>query len=114
MSGAALALAAALSAEPIPPSDVQWARIPTAEELGRFHPTDTRRMGDARVVLDCRADDAGYLKDCSVIEETPTDRGLGAYALKLSEVFRLTPRTRSGQSTAQRRVRVPILLKAPE
>lgn len=60
------------------------------------------------VVIRCQVTVKGRAEDCTVIEEAPIDSGLGRATLRLSKVFRLTPRTVEGEPTGDGVVLIPV------
>jgi protein TonB len=54
------------------------------------------------------------LRDCSIIEEAPKGGGFGAAALKMSHLFKMTPKTTDGQSVAGAKVVIPIRFNPPK
>lgn len=112
---AAAALLAATPGSPIDPRDMLWDQMPTGDELAMIMQSATERPPEARVVLQCVVTESRGLKDCKVIEESPTGYGFGETALKATRYFRAGERTRSGLPTPGRAVRLPIIFKgAPE
>lgn len=60
--------------------------------------------------VDCRVEKGGRLTGCVLVSETPTGRGVGAFALRLVKNYRVPPddrRIRKG------RILVPMTFKMP-
>jgi TonB family protein len=63
-----------------------------------------------RALVECRVAKAGWLRDCKVISESPSDNNVGAFALKLAKGFHVQPgdrRIRDGK------IRIPMQFKLP-
>jgi len=70
-----------------------------------FYPAAAQEQGiGGRVVLECPTGEDGRLA-CEVIEESPPGMAFGAAALRMSEDWRIAPRTRDGALTAGGRIR---------
>jgi hypothetical protein len=86
----------------------QWAARPTAEDMRFYYPVNSWRLsraGSAR--LQCLVGANGALQ-CRVQEEVPSSQGFGDAALRLATLLRVSATDQNGQSTAGRRVTVPI------
>ncbi len=113
----AVALALVLLAGPAerPPleaGDIDWLEWPTGNDMS-FTPYTTARPGEVLVVLECRVGEEGRLDQCRVAETTGRDSGEVQATLRVASRFRMTLRTKSGESTAGRKVRVPVRWKPP-
>jgi hypothetical protein len=107
-------LAAPYERVPLGVGDVDWLERPTAEDFGRFDPHTTAWPDNVLVVLECVIARGGRLDPCRVIEVAGRDNGEVAATLRLASKFRLTQRTKSGESTMGRKVRIPIRWMPPE
>lgn len=61
----------------------------------------------------CRLTGQGSLTGCTVIAEMPQDEGFGAAAVRLAQLFRFKPHTRSGKPVAGATIVVPISFALP-
>lgn len=112
----ALAALAAPGLAQTPPSLIakpDWAARPTAGDIARFLPAATRQGVSGEAVIECRVTEKGRLEACTVVSETPPDRGFGKAALAMAGKFRMKPQTVDGQPTAGGTVRIPIKISAP-
>lgn len=76
-----------------------------------FYPAAAQEQGvGGRVVLECPVGDDGRLA-CVVMEETPEGMAFGAAALRMSEDWRISSRTRDGQPTAGGRIRRTLVFE---
>ena len=107
-------LAAPYERAPLGAGDLDWLELPTAEDFGRFYPDTTARPDNVLVVLECVVARGGRPDLCRVIEVTGRDNGEVAATLRLASKFRLTQRTKSGESTTGRKVRIPVRWMLPE
>jgi hypothetical protein len=83
-----------------------WVRLPTADELGRYFPPEATSTG--LVILECEVTAEGGLAGCVALNESPEGMGFGKAALKMSGLFRMTPRTRDGVPVGGAIVHVPL------
>lgn len=111
---AALLQAASYERPPLISGDFEWLERPAAEDIGRFHPNTTARPVERLVVVECRVGRDGWLQQCHVFQAPPTDNGETAATLRIASMFRMAPRSRSGESTVGRRVRIPVRWALPE
>lgn len=98
--------------EPRMPSVItnpSWAVQPMPE-----YPETAMAAGvvQGRVVQRCIVLSTGWLRNCEIIEETPTGMGFGASALNASATARITPRTVNGNAEAAM-VQFAIRYEAP-
>jgi TonB family protein len=76
-----------------------------------FYPSVAQEQGmGGRVTLECPIDEDGRLA-CAVTEEAPANMGFGAAALRMSQDWRIAPRTRDGVSTAGGRIRRTLVFE---
>lgn len=70
-----------------------------------FYPSEAQAQGiGGRVTLECLVEDDGRLA-CEVVEESPADMAFGAAALRMSQEWRVAPRTSDGVATTGGRIR---------
>lgn len=88
------------------------AGVAHAQQMARvFYPAAAQEQGiGGRVVLECPVDQDGRLA-CVVVEETPVGMAFGAAALRMSEDWRISSRTRDGQPTAGGRIRRTLVFE---
>jgi TonB family protein len=63
-----------------------------------------------KAVVDCRVTQAGWMRDCKVVSESPADANVGAFALKLAKGFHVEPGDRRIKGG---RIRIPLQFKMP-
>lgn len=97
---------------PEPPRTItqpQWLSMPTAAQMERFVPERAVRTGvSGRAVITCQVRADGRLEACAVVSETPDNIGYGNAAIRLSQYFRMRPRTVNGEAVSGARVNIPI------
>ena len=111
---AALLQAAPYERAPLSAGDFIWLEQPTAKDIGRFYPNTTARAVERMVVIECGVGRSGRLDRCMVFKAPPTDNGETAATLRMASFFRMSARTKSGESTTGRKVHIPVLWKLPE
>lgn len=114
----ALAFAAALLATPyerapLTHGDFVWLERPAAEDLS-FSPPTTAQADEVFVLLLCEVGPDGRLARCRVETTTGRDNGEVAASLRVANKFRMASRTKAGEPTAGRKVRVPMRWMPPE
>ena len=109
---------ALLGAEPAPPppsvwTNPDWDRKPTEMDVVEFYPLLAALTAvEGQATIGCTVALSGSLEACEVVSESPSGRGFGAAALKLSKILRMRPATLDGKPVADSRVNVPIAFKA--
>lgn len=87
----------------------QWLRRPSGEDLYEHYPRAAMNKGlPGRAAMTCKVNAEGLLIDCAVDEESPPGEGFGEAALRMAPLFRMTPKTPSGQSVEGGTVRIPL------
>lgn len=108
----ALALTLAGFATPLlaaNPDSPQWIRKPDAYNLSKHYPVKAQfKSVDGKAVVECHIGKGGFLTDCAVMEESPSNFGFGDAALNVAKTCQLAERTPSGISTIGLKVRIPI------
>jgi protein TonB len=107
---------ASLTPVPDPPAprdpDIRnptWIKRPGPSEFARFYPDRAQRMGqEGSATITCAVTAAGSLTGCRLVRETPDDYGFGAATLKLSQYFKMSPRTVDGRVVEGGQVTIPI------
>ena len=110
---AGLLQAASYERAPIVAPDFDWLERPTAKDAGRFYPKTTARRVDRLVVIECLVGRDGRLQQCRVFQAPATDDGEIAATLRMASKFRMSSRSKSGEPTAGRKVRIPFRWNAP-
>ena len=63
-----------------------------------------------RASVECRVEKDGRLTGCVVLSETPTNAGVGAFALRLVKTYRVPPQDRRIRNG---KIVVPLRFKMP-
>lgn len=91
------------------PDSPEWIRKPDAYTLSRHYPVRAQfKSMDGRAVVECHIGQGGFLADCKILEEDPSNFGFGEAALNVAKTCQLSERTPSGISTVGLKVRIPI------
>jgi TonB family protein len=91
------------------PTNPEWARRPSGEDVIRFYPTLARAIQlSGRATLSCQVARTGDLQGCAALDEAPAGFGFGAAAVAMAGLFRMTPRTMDGRPTEGGAVKIPI------
>ena len=87
-----------------------WMAAPEPEAVKAAFPEKARqaKITSGRAVLDCKADHAGFLVDCSVAEETPAGLGFGAAAMTIVGKMRMNPWTVAGSPSDGALLHLPL------
>lgn len=76
-----------------------------------FYPSLAQEQGiGGRATVECLVQEDGRTA-CEVTEETPAGMGFGAAALRMSEDWRIAPRTQAGDSTTGGRIRRTLVFE---
>lgn len=96
-------------------SDPDWKRKPTSQDIVDYYPEGAwRRRVGGRALLSCFVGADTRLKACKVVSETPADAGFGAAAIRMSEEFRMYPKTVDGKPVEGGQVRIPIVFSVTD
>lgn len=87
-----------------------WLRAPSRAEMDAVFP-DPERGEEGRAVLDCRVTDDGELTRCETIAETPSGRGFGRAARRLTDRFQMAPV--AGVDMENLRIQLPFQFDLP-
>lgn len=96
-------------------ADVVWKPPPPdqVEAIGAFWPkSDKPAYG--RLELECVITPEGLLSDCAVVADGSVNADLKPFALKLTSVMAVEPRTIAGASVAGQTLHFAIAFPAPE
>lgn len=86
-----------------------WIKRPGPSEFARFYPDRAQRLGqEGSATITCAVTASGSLTACRLVRETPGDFGFGAATLKLSQYFKMSPRTVDGRPVDGGQVTIPI------
>ena len=108
-----------LPKEPDPPSpptiaDPDWLPSKAAPDVLRYYPEAAQKIGqEGAATVQCTISIVGALFDCRVISESPVGLGFGAAAMKMTPLFRMKPRTKSGQPVEGGTVNIPMRFQLP-
>jgi TonB family protein len=101
---------------PPPPegeTDVDWLRLPNANDLRTVFPREALQRGKGgEALIRCNVSRQGALYQCRVLTEAPEDMGFGAAAIALAPQFQMKPATVDGQAVVDT-VNIPIRFMAP-
>ena len=100
----------------LPPTitDPDWAPFKSAPDILHYYPEQALKGGrEGAAIVQCTVSAVGALSDCRVMSESPAELGFGAAAVKMALLFRMKPRTKSGQLVASGTVNIPIRFKLP-
>lgn len=87
----------------------RWTSLPNADQMRRAYPASAlRREVEGSAVLRCTVTVQGSLTACAVASETPVGHGFGAGAMRLTQHFRMSPRTVDGQAVGGAEVMIPL------
>lgn len=102
-------LAQAEAAAAAPGADPSWLRRPSSEDMVRHYPEAATKRGlSGRVVIVCMVKADGSLDPCRVDSELPKEAGFGEAALRMGPLFKMHPKTKSGESVGGGTVRIPL------
>ena len=104
-------LAAPYERAPLGAGDVDWLEWPSAEQISSLI---AHHMPDGAITLTCTVLANGRLAECVVYRVEPDDRRLVDTAMKIARLFRMKAATESGEATAGRRVRLPLVFKTAD
>jgi len=91
-----------------------WARLPSANDFGRYYPEREMRVGvSGEVTLQCVAAANAHMSNCEVIHEAPESSGFGAAALQVSTFFVIDRSTCGGRYAGATLV-LPIRFAVPQ
>ncbi|MFC3080490.1 TonB family protein [Phenylobacterium terrae] len=111
---AGLVAASAAAAQPRVITNPDWAAKPNAELMADAFPTAAQKLLiQGAATVSCVVSAMGLLEKCSVVSEAPAGLGFGAGALRLTEHFRMKPKTVNGEPVAGGTVRIPIRFTLP-
>jgi TonB family protein len=82
-----------------------WIRKPNLNQLLAVYPA--KAHGDGRAIINCTVGVDGVLRNCKVLDETPTNVGFGQAALALAPSFLMKPGTKDGKPVSDE-VTIPI------
>lgn len=92
-----------------------WVRLPAAEDMVRHYPEAALRASvEGRAAIQCIVVDDGTLTDCRVQEESPPGYGFGEAVLRMSVLFKMTPRMADGRPVGGGSVVIPIRFLLPD
>ncbi|WP_394760482.1 TonB family protein [Phenylobacterium sp.] len=110
---AAALLQATVGAPGGPITDPQWETTPEAMARN-YYPATALAQGAGGVgVVECRVAGDGLLADCKILAEEPIGGPFGQAALQIASQFRMKSKTRSGETSAGRTIRLPMAFSMP-
>ena len=113
LAGVLAAGAAEAPANPPASKDTQidWARLPSAEVMAHYYPPRAKAAGlGGWAIITCRADPSGKLHGCKVADEAPAGFGFGAATLAAAPTFEMSVPS----AVTDLRVLVPMIWRLPE
>ncbi len=91
-----------------------WLVRPSAEDMSAAFPDLAAGLHiTGRATVSCHVDTIGRARNCEVISSSPEGLGFEQAALKLTEVFRFSPKKIDGRPVPGGTVRVPIRFTIP-
>jgi TonB family protein len=94
---------------PLSAGDVQWASLPTGQDIARVYPpVAERRNVSGGAVITCRISGERTLEACRVLGKKPAWLGFGEAALKMTTRFKLKAEQRDPRAVAGAEVVIPV------
>jgi hypothetical protein len=108
-------MASAQALHPLEAKDLAWRKRPNGDDMARYFPIEARnRELPGWVIIECLTEEKGDLKDCQVLNETPTGVGFGDAGLALAKFFKLDARKMAPELLAGGVLTIPILMQTPD